>query len=147
MYDIHAKANAIRAEGLCVKIPFDSRVLAASNSTITNVMIGTRKDLRNIIKGFFRTLRSDWIMLGLLDPSTGGTFTVGNSGEYLGVSKNQDLCEQLLDDLWLVPRSIFEHHVSRDPDFLKLCTDFINWAAYMQLEKKLCNRTLLSWGM
>jgi len=135
MYDIHAKANAFRAEGLHVEIPFDSLVLAASNSTIINVRIGTRKDLHNIIKGFFRTLRSDWIMLGLLDPSTWGLFTVGNSGEYLGMSRNQDLSEEFLDDLWLALRGIFEHHVSRDPDFLKLCTDFINWAAYMQLEK------------
>jgi len=134
MYDFHLKAQAIRA-GLHIELPFDSLILAASNSRITNVRIGTRKDLRNLITGFFRTLRSDWVMLGLLDPSTGGILTVCNSGEYLGISRDQNFSEEDLADLWLVLLEIFEHWMNVRPDFQQLRTDFINWAAHRQLEK------------
>jgi hypothetical protein len=134
MYDIHSKANLIRAKGFDVEPPFDSLILGARNpQKIMNVRIGTRQDLRNMIRGVFRVLRSDWVMLGLLDPSNRGLLTAANNSGYLGVSRNQDLSDAFLADCWVVLRAIFEHRVTCDPDFLKLCADFINGAAYMQL--------------
>ncbi|MGO9122855.1 MAG: hypothetical protein ACLQPD_35200 [Desulfomonilaceae bacterium] len=136
MYDIHLKAESIRAEGLQeIELPFDSLIMAARDSKIMNVRIGTRKDFRNIIRGFFRKLPSDWVMLGLLDPSNRNFLGAGNNTGYLGLSRRQEFSEQSLDDLWLVLRSIFEHHVTRTPGFLKLCTDFINAFEYMQMLK------------
>src|SRR5271157_4334604 len=134
MCDIYVRAEAIRAERLQgVKLPFGSLIVAARNGKIRTFKIGTRKDLRDIIRHFFRTLRSDQIMLGLIDPSDRDFPVVADNGGLLVVSQKPDLSEKLLDDLWLILRSFFEYQVIRRPDFPKICADFINACAYIQM--------------
>ncbi|MGO9122859.1 MAG: hypothetical protein ACLQPD_35220 [Desulfomonilaceae bacterium] len=134
MYDIHVRAEAIRAEGLQgIKLPFGSLVVAARTIKTMSFKIGARNDLRTIMKDLFIALQSAWVILGLLDPSNSDGFVVGDSNGLLVVLRKQDLSEKFLDDLWLVLRSFFEYQVIRRPDFPKICTDFINTCGYIQM--------------
>jgi hypothetical protein len=137
MFDIHARSEAIRTEGLKeTELPFDSLIVGAKVREIATFKIGTRKDLLDIIGHFFRTLPSDWIMLGLIDPSDRLFPFVGDSTGLLAVSRDQAFSEEFLDDVWLVLRSSFELQVTLCPDFPRICTDFINALACIQMLSK-----------
>jgi hypothetical protein len=134
MHNLHAIAQAIRAKGLQeIELPFDSLIVGARAQEIATLRIGTRKDLRDIIGHFFKTLPSDRIMLGLIDPSDRHFPFVGDSIGVLTVSRDQDFSEEFLDDVWLVLRSFFELQVMLCPGFPKICTDFINACARIQM--------------
>jgi hypothetical protein len=136
MYDIQKTADLIRANGqVDVELPFESLIVYASNSKIRIAKVGTRADLRSVISGFFGTLRSDSITVGLFDPSTGGLLTIGDSDERLGISINQKLSEDFLDDLWLVLCAMFQALVILSPAFPQACADLIDWGCRRQLEK------------
>jgi hypothetical protein len=137
MLDIHARAEAIGAEGLQgIALPFDSLIVGAKVREIATFKIGTRKDLRGIIGHFFGTLPSDRIMLGLIDPSDRDFPFVGDSTGFLAVSRDQAFSEEFLDDVWLVLRSFFELQVTLCPDFPRICTDFINACTHIQMLKE-----------
>jgi hypothetical protein len=137
MHNLHAIAQAIRAKGLQeIKLPFDCLIVGAKDREIGTFRIGKRTDLRGIIGHFFKTLSSDRIMLGLIDPSDRDLPLIGNRDGLLTVSRHQDFSEQFLDDVWLVLRSLFELQVTLCPDFPRIWTDFINACAHIQMLKE-----------
>jgi hypothetical protein len=134
MHNLNEIAQAIRAKGLKeIKLPFDCLIVGAKCGEIWTFRIGKRTDLRGIIEHFFKTLPSDWIMLGLMDPSDRDFPLIGNRDGLLTVSRHQDFSEQFLDDVWVVLRLFYEYQVTLYPDFQKLCTEFINVCAYIQM--------------
>jgi len=136
MYNIHEKAESIRADGLKeIMLPLGILLVAARDPRTKKVNCRpcTRKDLPTEIKGCFRTLRSDWLGFGLLDPSIRAVLTISDESDHLGFSRDQDLSVRFLDDLWIVLHHIFEHHVALRTGFKRSCIDFINAWIYIQM--------------
>ncbi len=137
MLDIHARGEAIRAEGLQgIALPFRSLIVAAKTKESMSFKVGTQKDLPSVMEDLFIALPSTWIILGLLDLSNPDDPIVGDSDGLLGVLWKQVHSKKFLDDLWLLLRSFYEYQVTRRPEFPELCRDTINYLAYIQMLRK-----------
>jgi len=124
MYDIHARAEALRAEGLQgIELPFGRLIIAGRNprNYLTYPIDCGRKTLTTTIYYLFEVLAADRIHLGIMDPSN--LRLVDN--RYLEIGGDLEISEGLAEDIWLILRSIYEDHVFQHPDFHQVCADLI----------------------
>jgi len=139
MYDIHSKAEAIRAEGLQeIELPFGRLTIAGTDSTNSFMYptICKRMTLTTTIDHIFEISWSDRIILGIIDPSN---FMVHPRKAFvsdgLEVSRDLEISASLAEDIWVILRSLYEDYAFQHPNFHRVYTAYMRRVAIREMNE------------
>jgi hypothetical protein len=132
MYDIHARAEAVRAEGLQeIELFLGGLIIAGRDprNRSTYVVPCERTALTALIYYIFEIFRADRIILGIIDLSKLDFVPDG----CIQVERDVEITEDLADDIWIVLRKIYEDYAFQNPNFHQICTDSLRRLAIRKM--------------